>query len=245
MQEFDILRGKVTAHLGDKNKGLVEVALGGYDKDQDKLYARVEQNIAGVYWLPEIGDVVEVFVPGTPGYEAHVIRVHRPEGDEQTAACWTEKNDLKQLKTRSGHMLTLDDTQDKTRLVFQSAGGLQCSLEDEVRTVTVQGADSETPRLCMDMENDEITLSAGKKFTLTCGGATVEIDSNGNISIQAKGNLELAGQEITLTAKSKLTLKGQDAQLSGGMSTKVEGETQLQLSSSGMTEVKGNMIKLN
>lgn len=109
MPDYDLLRGKVTAHLGDKEKGLIEVSLGGYDKDQDKLHARVEQAVSGLYWLPEIGDVVEVFIPRTPGYEAHVLRVHRPAGNEQVAACWTEHNDRKQVKTRSGHTITLDD----------------------------------------------------------------------------------------------------------------------------------------
>lgn len=245
MPDYDLLRGKVTAHLGDKEKGLIEVSLGGYDKDQDKLHARVEQTVSGLYWLPEIGDVVEVFVPRTPGYEAHVLRVHRPEGNEQVAACWTDKNDRKQLKTRSGHTITWDDTQDKTGITVQSAGGLQVSLEDEPKTVTVKGKDGDTPKLTLDVKNDAISLAAGKKCTITCGGVTIEIDSSGNISIQAKGKLELSGQEITLNAQSKLTAKGQQVELSGGMTTKITGQTQLQMSSSGITEVKGSMIKLN
>ena len=245
MDNYDLLRGKVTAHLSEQNKGMVEVALGGYDKEQDKLHARIAQSMSGVYWLPEIGDIVEVLVPRTPGYEAHILHIHRPEGDAQVEACWTEKNDRKQFKTRSGHEITLDDTQDKTNILIQSAGGLQCRLDDETQTVTVKGKDAETPSLRLDLKNDELSLSAGKKFTITCGGATLEIDSSGNISIQAKGKLELSGQEITLNAQSKLTAKGQQVEVSGGMTTKVTGQTQLQLSSSAVTEVKGSMIKLN
>lgn len=245
MFHYDLLRGKVTAHLGDTEKGMVEVSLGSYHEEQDKLHARVEQNISGLYWLPEIGDVVEVFVPQIPGYEAHVLCVHRPEGDAQVTACWTEKNDHKQIKTRSGHIITLDDTQDKTSITVQSTGGLQVSLEDELKTVTVQGKDSDTPKLILDMKNDTIGLDAGAKCSITCGGASIEIDSSGNISIHAKGTLELSGQNITLNAQSNLTVKGQQVELSGGMTTKISGETQLQMSSSGMTEVKGSMIKLN
>lgn len=245
MGDYDLLRGKVTAHLGEQERGMVEVALGGYDKDQDKLHARVSQSMSGVYWLPEIGDVVEVLVPRTPGYEARVLHVHRPEGDAQVEACWTETNDKKQFKTRAGHTITLDDTQDKTGVLVESAGGLELLLEDEPQTVTIRKKDAETPALTLNMKDDEIALSAGKKFTITCGGAAIEIDSSGNVSVQAKGKLELSGQEITLTAQSKLTAKGQQVELSGGMDTKVAGQTQLQLSSSGITEVKGSMIKLN
>lgn len=245
MKEYDLLRGKVTAHLGENEKGLVEVALGGYDQERDKVHARAEHSLSGIYWLPEIGDVVEVLVPRTPGYEARVCCLRRPEGDAQVNACWTEKNDLKQFKTRSGHTITLDDTQDKSGILIQSAGGLRCQMMDESQTVAIQGGDADAPALRLDMKNGEISLSAGKKFTITCGGATVTIDSGGSVSIKAKGKLELSGQEIALNAQSKLTAKGQQVEIAGGMTAKITGQTQLQLSSSAVTEVKGGMIKLN
>lgn len=245
MDDHDLLRGKVTAHLGEKEKGLVEVSLGGYSQDQDKLHARVAQDMSGVYWLPEIGDIVEVLVPRVPGYEAHILHIHRPEGDAQAEECWTEKNDKKQFRTRTGHTITLDDTQDKTSILLESAGGLELLLEDGPQSVTIRKKDAETPALKLSMKEDEIVLSAGKKLTVTCGGATLEIDGSGNISIQAKGRLELSGREIALNAQSKLTAKGQQVEVSGGMTTNVTGQTQLQMSSSGITEVKGSMIKLN
>lgn len=245
MDDYDLLRGKVSGHLGEKEKGLVEVSLGGYDQDRDKLHARAAQAMSGVYWLPEIGDVVEVLVPRVPGYEAHILHIHRPEGDAQAEDCWTEKNDKKQFRTRAGHTITLDDAQDKTGILVESAGGLELLLEDEPQTVTIRKKDAETPALKLNMKDDEIVLSAGKKLTVTCGGATLEIDSSGNISVQAKGKLELSGQEIALSAQSKLTAKGQQVEVSGGMTAKITGQTQLQMSSSGITEVKGSMIKLN
>ncbi len=243
--DFEVLRGKVTAHPDGEQKGLVEVAAGGYDQEQDRLYARAGQSVSGLYWLPEVEDVVEVAVPSCPGYEARILQIHRPAGDEQTEQCWTEQNDIKQLRTRSGHTVTLDDSQDKTAVVIQSAGGLECRMEDESQTVTVRMADGETPALRLDMKNDEITLLAGKKLTIQCGGACLEIDSGGNVSLSAKGKLEFSGQEVALSAKTKLTAGGQQVEVSGGMTTKVEGKTQLQLASSGVTEVKGGMIKLN
>ena len=245
MADFDYLRGKVIAHLGDDNKGQVEVSLGGYVQDQDKIYARVSQSMTGVYWLPEVGDVVDVAIPKAPGYQAYIINVHRPAGDKQTQECWTEKNDLKEFRTRSGHSISFDDTKDKTKITLQTAGGLTCSLEDEPQTVTIKKTDTDTPVLTMDMKNDAVTLSAGKKILIECGGASLEIDSNGNITIKAKGKLEMSGQEISLNAKSKLTAKGQQVDISGGMTTKIAGQTQLQMTSSGITEVKGSMIKLN
>lgn len=244
MAERVLLRGKVTAHPADKDKGLVEVRIGAYQKDKDTVYARIGQTIPGLYWLPEIGSVVEVEMPDGPGYEARIVHVHRSEGDEQTQACWTDANDRKQLRTRSGHTITWDDTKDKTALLIQSAGGLSAELDDGKKTVTVRGKEDE-PVFYLDMGKNEARLAVKEKLTIQCGGAAIEIDSSGSISIQAKGNLKLSAQNITLNAKSKLTAKAQQVEIGGALQTKVEGKSQMEVSSSGITAVKGSMIKLN
>ena len=110
--------------------------------------------------------MVEVELPALPGYEPGIVHVHRPEGDRQTAQCWTEKNDRKQFLTRSGHCVTLDDTQDQTAVTIHTAGGLELTLEDKPQTATLRGKGSDTPVLLLDMEKDEITLAAGKKLTV-------------------------------------------------------------------------------
>jgi len=242
----ELMRGKVTAYPDD-NKGLVEVELGECPQDGDKLLARVEPNVPGLYWLPEIGDVVDLEVPGVPGYEAHILHIHRQSGDGQTSSCWTENNDKKQLKSRSGHTVTLDDTKDNTSLTVHTAGGLELRLDDKQKQVTVKPESSETPSLTLeaDGEKDAATLKAGKKISLQCGGAEIKIDSSGNITISTSGKLSVSAQTIELTAKGNLTAKGQQAELKGNLTATVNGQTGLELTSSGITKVKGSMVKLN
>lgn len=245
MTEREVLRGKVTAYPTEDDKGLVEVSIGAYDKDSSTVYARMEHSMSGVYWLPEIGDVVEVELPDAPGGEPRILHIHRQSGDGQTGACWTEENNIKQLLTRSGHCITLDDTQDETAVTVHTAGGLELRLEDKPGTITLRTENQDEPVLLLDTEQDEIRLAAGKKLTITCGGASITFDSSGNLSIEAKGKLVLSGQEIALEAKTKLTAKGQQAEITGSMTAKVSGQSQLELSSSGITQVKGSMVKLN
>ena len=245
MRKLSILRGKVSAYPSEKDKGLVEVQVGAFDSKNDTIYARVEQSMSGVYWLPEIGDVVEVEVPDRPGYEARIVHIHRREQDPQTGACWTDKNDLKQLRTRSGHLLTFSDKKDEESIVLHTASGLELSMEDKPQTVTLRKAEGKTPVLTLDFKNDAISVEAGKKITLSCGGATITIDDSGNISVAAKGKLELSGQEISLQAKTKLAGKGQQLELTGDVGAKLSGQSQVEVSSSGVTQVKGSMVKLN
>ena len=201
--------------------------------------------MSGVYWLPEIGDVVEVEVPVLPGYEARIVHVHRGEQDEQTGSCWTDQNDIKQFATRSGHLLTMDDTKDHESITLHTAAGLEVVMEDEPQTITIRKAEGEQPVLLLDIKNDAVKLAAGKTLTITCGGSTISFDDSGNISVTAKGKLDLSGQEIGLQAKTKLAGKGQQLELAGDVGAKLSGQSQLEVSSSGITQVKGSMIKLN
>lgn len=245
MAEREILRGKVLSYPAEKDKGLVEVSIGAYAKDGDTVYARVEQSMSGVYWLPEIGDIVEVELSPLPGGEPRIVHIHRPGEDEQTGVCWTEKNDVKQFLTRSGHCVTLDDTQDHTAVTIHTSGGLELKLEDETQTVTLCAVEKETPVFQLDVKNDTIKLSAGKELTLSCGGASITFDSEGNITVKAKGTLDMSGKEIKASATQKAAVKGQSIEVSAAQSAKVEGKGKLDLTSSGVTQVKGSMIKLN
>ncbi len=245
MGEREILRGRVTAYPSEQDKGLVEVSIGAYDQANDTVYARVEQSVSGLYWLPEIGDVVEVELSGLPGCEPRIVHVHRPEGERQTARCWTEKNDKKQVLTRSGHCVTLDDAQDQTAVTVHTAGGLELRLEDKAQTVTLCGEGTDGPVFLLDMKKDEIRLAAGKKLTIACGGASITFDGSGNITVEAKGKLALNGQDVAAAAKNKLAAKGQQAEVTAAMAAKVAGQSRLELSSGGVTQVKGGMIQLN
>lgn len=242
----ELLRGRVSAYPADK-KGLVEVEAGACSEDGDKLLARVEPCVPGLYCLPEVGDVVEVAAPEVPGYEARVLHVRRCDGDEQTADCWTEKNDKKQFKTRSGHTVTLEDTDGDTSITVRSAQGLQLRLDDKQKRVTLKPEKSDEPSLTLDTDGEKnaVSLRAGKKMTLECGGAKIEIDSSGNISISTHGKLSVSAQSIELSATGKFFAKGQQVEVDGSLSGKFSGQTKLEVTSSGITEVKGSLIKLN
>lgn len=240
-----LLRGTVSAYPAGKDRGLVEVRLGAFDPQGNTVLATVVQAMSGVYWLPEIGDVVEVELSPLPGRLPRVVHVHRGTQDQQTGDCWTERNDRKQLRTRSGHTFTLDDTQDSGRVSLRTAGGLELALEDKDQTITLRMDQTEAPALTLDMKTGQVKLAAEKGLTLSCGGAVLSFDQDGNLSIRAKGRLELAGQSLSLEARGKLEGKGQQLELSGSMTAALAGENQAELRSGGITQVKGSVVKLN
>lgn len=245
MSQQTVFRGKVSAYPSEDDKGLVEVKISAYDEQNDTVLARVEQNMSGVYWLPELDDVVDVELPQLPGYEARIIQIHRQAQNQQIADCWTQNNDKKQFRTRSGHTLTLDDTQDNTQVSLHTAGGLKLVMEDQGQTVTLRMDEKEEPVFLLDMKNEEIKLAAVQKMTISCGPSSVAFDSDGNITIAAKGKLQLSGKEICEEAEDKLVSKAQTLELTGTRSATLSSENRAEINSSGTTQFKGKTIQLN
>lgn len=245
MWEQLILRGKVSAYPGENDRGLVEVKIGALDSKNDTVLAQVDQSMSGVYWLPEIGDVVDVALSTRPGDQARIIHVHGQQQAQQAAECWTEQNDRKQLRTRSGHTLTLDDTQDSAQMSLQTAGGLELLLSDKEQAITLHNGQKETPLLTLNWETNEVTLSAGQKLTVQCGQSHLTFDKDGNLTIHAEGNLTLQGKSITLNAQDNLEGEGEQVIFSGSMGAKLSGGNHAELHSGGITQVKGDLIKLN
>ncbi len=124
-------------------------------------YAEDDQ---GLMILPETGTQVLV------AFEAGNLR--RPyilgaawNGAEATPTAPEEANNLRVLKTRSGHILEFDDTEGSSKVTLTTAGGHTLEMDDGGLSVT-------------------LSHSSGHVITLTAAGA-VEVTANSTVDISA------------------------------------------------------------
>lgn len=244
MTQTEIFRGTVSAYPTGDDQGLVEVHIAALEAGKDTVLARVEHTLGGSYWLPEIGDAVEVELTELPGCVPVITRVCRPAQDAQTQACWTQNNDRKQLRTRSGHTLTFDDTQDHTAIRLQTAGGLKMDLDDATRCVRLSRQDQEQPFLMVDLQNGTIELSAPKRMRLLCGESSLCLEENGKVTLTAKADLSIQAKNISLEASDDLNAKGQQANVTGRSAAKVVGQSSMEFSSKGIAKFKVGMLEV-
>ena len=87
-------------------------------------------------------------------------------------------------------------------------------------------------------EGIELSTPAGQKITLE-----LSVAGSGLITLE-KDKVTVKAGNITVEGKQGLTLKGQTLGASGN-SVEVKGSGKLSLQSSGITEVKGSMVKIN
>jgi len=235
------LQSAIVKEIWDKeHPGMVKVEYVMGEKDKKTSdWVRVMSGYCGggfgSYFLPEIGTEVLVgFIHGNMNMPVVLgclwnAQNKLPEGVAE------EKNETKTVITKGGHKITFTETKDKGKITVNTPKGLEILLDDENEAILVQDKGKENS-LSMDCKNGSVTLKAKKEISLTIGTKEVmKADANtvkvacGTVQLDAQQNLKLGGQSTSLT----------------GTSVKVKADGELGLQASGMTQLKGSMVKIN
>lgn len=191
----------------------------------------------GYYSLPEIGS--EVVVAFNMGDRNCPIVIGTLWNDTNTLPTETaaDKNLVKRFKTKGGCEVVFNDEENKQKIEIKTAGGFGITIEDEAKSITLHDS-SGNNGMTIDETNGIVVIKADKKITLSVGGSDIiTLDGSGQSATVKTNN-------IKLEAAQNLELKGQNDKLEGSM-IKVDAQGSLEISSSGMTQVKGSMVKIN
>lgn len=191
---FGVYPAVVTSVQDPDNQGRVQISLPWVDSDdgqQAKAWARLSTMMAGkdrgTWFIPEVDDEVLVsFMAGDPAWPIVIGALWN--GKDTPPETMDSDNNVRSITSRSGHKLTFDDTSGS-----------------EVVSLTTQGG-------------HEVTLDDASGGTLTIqhsGGAKIEIDSSGKITISTTNQVSVqapAGVEVTA---GKVTVNAGMSQFSG------------------------------
>lgn len=190
----------------------------------------------GLYALPEVGaEVVVAFNMGDRNRPI-VIGCLWSGKNKQPPQSVTEKNLTKTFLTKGGNQITVDDTDGKQKMTLLTKNGKGIELDEEKDSITLHDKDSKNS-IVIDSKKGEITVTADKKLTLKAGSTSAVLDGSGS-------KLVLKSTTVEVSADKDLKLKGQDSSLEGTM-LKLKGASSLQAESSGTTQVKGTIVKIN
>jgi uncharacterized protein involved in type VI secretion and phage assembly len=188
--------GVVTDVDDPQGLGRVKVRLPFYSHCVESAWARIASPWAGQrrgsYLLPEVDDEVLIaFRHGDLTYP-YVI-----------GTLWSEKDPpperspalhRRELRSRKGHLLVFDDTDEHERVTVQSQGGLEVTLDDALEQVRISGPGSPALRIVVDTKNQRISIVA----------------PSGDLSLEApQGEIALDARSIRVQASAGLTLSGQ------------------------------------
>ena len=188
-------------------------------------WARVATPMAGrdrgMFFIPEVDDEVLVaFELGDIG-APYVVGSLWNHVDVPPEAGSGGENDVRLIRSRSGHELRFDDTPGSEFV--------------EITTTTGQ-------RIRLDDGNDRIEILSGsgdRTILVDAGSGDIELRADRSITIESAGDLALkAGGDLILEA-------GADLVATAASSASVEGVASAELTSSAQVKVKGAIVTIN
>jgi uncharacterized protein involved in type VI secretion and phage assembly len=184
--------GIVTNNQDPDNLGRVKVKLPWLSDEEESHWARVltlmAGNDRGIYFLPEVDDEVLVaFEHGMIEFPCVLGSLWNgkdapPEVNEDG------ENNMRTIKSRSGHIIRLNDTDGEEKIeIIDSSGNNSIVISTADNTVTVS-ADA------------DISIQTGNG-KLTLQGNGIEIKSQAAVKVEA-------GSDMNLEASGQQTIKG-------------------------------------
>lgn len=186
----------------------------------------------GFHFIPEIDEEVLIGFEGGNAELPYVLG-SLYNGNAKPENWKTDTNDIKAIRTRSGHTIELNDTDGEEKINIYDNEGSIITFDTQKKSLFISAAENiefnaknikmiAEEQVDIQTKGDINCTSEGDSNFLSKGKTTIqstgeiEASSNGAISMEAKSSLELKGQSIKAEAKTEATLKG--------MTTKVEGQ---------------------
>lgn len=145
------------------------------------LWARMATLFAGKdrgsWFLPEVGDEVLVaFEMGDP--RRPYILGGLWNGKDAPPQSASAQNNIKQIKSRNGVAITIDDSDGQEQLKLETPGGQSFTLKDGPGTITIEDSNGNSIKL----ETAGITITAAAKVTVNAAQVAV---SAGMVTVDA------------------------------------------------------------
>ncbi|MFA9371104.1 MAG: type VI secretion system Vgr family protein [Labilibaculum antarcticum] len=199
----------------------------------------------GFHFIPEIGEEVMVGFEAGNAEKPFVIGTlyHGAAKPESFAS---DTNDVKVIRTRSGHTIELNDLEGEEKINIYDNEGSIITFDTQAKSLTISSVET------IDISAKNINISAEENIQIAAQ-QNIGIAAQADASMQAEGNLALqstgdttvnSSAALTLAATTDAALSGQNASVSGqaeaglsGMQVKVEGQMTAVQGASGKIEI--------
>lgn len=204
----------------------VQIKIPILNSEANLIWARLATYYAssgfGNFFIPEVGDEVIVGCinqdPGNPIIIGSLYSSKNKMPEELTA-----ENYIKSIVTKSKLKVIFDD--ENIVMTLQTPNGNSIVLSDKAKSITLTDQNSNS----ISLGEGGISITSSKDITISAKNS-VSIESTSDTTIKATGDAKISGLNVSAQANTGLTLKG---------------NATAELSCSGITTIKGALVKIN
>jgi len=215
--------GKVTSNKDEKGRGRVKIIL-PWRGEEDEYWARIAVPMAGngrgMVFYPEVEDEVLVAFEHGDINHPYVIGALWNGKDLPPETNSDGKNNIRKIKSRSGHELIFNDEENKENIEIHTKAGHKIFLDDTGDEEKIEILDkSGNNSILIDSPENSITISAQKKIDANSGNNSIVIDSPENsitmsgqkkIEIKSGNNsiiIDSDNNSISMSSQMKIEIK--------------------------------------
>ncbi|WP_276357837.1 phage baseplate assembly protein V [Cohnella caldifontis] len=191
-----------------------------HETDWVPIASLMSGNNMGTLFIPEVGD--EVLVAFHLGYlnQPYVIGCLWNQSKKPPAK--DDQNNLRKIRSRAGHELIFDDTNNAGKVTLKTVKGIQMIIDDQNEKITIGTKN--------DQQSVTLTGSSAGTVEIKSGTNKITIDNKGDIKIESTKGVTIKSTQLNIEATANMTIKA---------------GAQLNLESSGILNVKGSLVKIN
>ncbi len=199
----------------------------------------------GFHFIPEISEEVLVGFEGGNAEQPYIMG-SLYNGSGKAEEFQSDANDVKTIRTRSGHTIELNDKEGEEKINIYDNEGSIITFDTQAKSLFITATETieftaknikmiAEENIELQAQGDIISASEGDTSILSRGDTVLQADGDTTISSRANVNIE---------ATSSAEVKGQSVIIEGQTSAELNG-MQTKITGSGMTEVSGGIVKIN
>ena len=218
---YGVVSGIVINNQDPEKMGRVKVKIPRISGDEESNWARIAAFMGGkdrgAYFLPEVEDEVLVAFEYGDINMPYIIGSLWNGKDKPPELNTDGKNNIRIIKSRSGHIIKLDDTEnnEKIEIVDNTKKNMIIIEKNNNKISIISEKDIE-----LLAPNGKVIINA--KDIEVSSTASTKIQANSSMEAKAKGNMELNGAMLDIKANGNMNLNA-----------------------SGLMNIKGSLLNLN
>jgi len=151
----------------------------------------------GAYFLPEVGDEVVVAFDHGDMSHPYVLGALWNGRDKPPGSNSDGKNNIRVIRSRSGHEMTFDDDDRQGKVLIRTKSGHSILLDDASGAEKIEIKDKTGKNsVLIDSVSNSMTIASDLKLSIKA--REIEIESGGTMSIKATGNLTIQGALVKI-----------------------------------------------